>query len=290
MCNSKLKEQKEHSSILLPYSYYSGEIPTHYSRVSIHWHTEFEIIKIMFGECEIMYGSETFTAREGDILIIPPNTLHGIFPYNNFKMQFSSIVFNSSIFGNTLSERSYMHYIQPLISGTLMLPIIISKGSSVYQKLSKTILLVFSHAKKHDELDDLFIKSYLLLFFGTFFKGQAEYPRKTITDKFIVSTVDYISNNYKYDIKIQHLANNVKFSPSYFMKLFKEYTGLTVIEYINRFRIEKACALLLSTNLSISTIAFEVGFKNISNFNRFFKKITHFTPVKYKRQMKTTEN
>ncbi len=286
MCDSMLKEQKVHSTTLLPYHYYSGEIPNHYPKVSIHWHTEFEIINIIFGKCEIIYGSEILIAKSGDILIIPPNTLHGILPYNNFKMKFSSIVFSDSIFGNTVLERSYIHYIHPLVSGSLSIPAVITKKISEYGKLFETITLVFSHAKNNSEIDDLFVKSYILLFFGILFKEQIDYHKEAINSDFLLPTIDYISKNYKEDLKVQHLAENAKYSYSYFMKLFKYYTGLSVVDYINKFRIEQACMLILSTNLSISAIAYEVGFKNISNFNRFFKKITHLTPLKYRQKIK----
>ena len=68
------------------------------------------------------------------------------------------------------------------------------------------------------------------------------------------------------------------------MNRFKEYVGLSAIEYITHFRIEKACKELAGTNKSVMEIAFECGFSNLSNFNRQFRRIAGCSPTKYRKR------
>jgi AraC-like DNA-binding protein len=71
-------------------------------------------------------------------------------------------------------------------------------------------------------------------------------------------------------------------SPSYFSASFKRYTGYSLIDYTNAKRIRLAAKLLLNApNASISDIAIRVGFNNMSNFNRAFRKYIGCTPSEY---------
>ena len=70
-------------------------------------------------------------------------------------------------------------------------------------------------------------------------------------------------------------------SPHYFCKFFKRVTGLTFTEYILRVRIDKAKELLLKNRLSITQIAYEVGFESSSYFHKVFRKLTHLNPKQY---------
>ena len=71
-------------------------------------------------------------------------------------------------------------------------------------------------------------------------------------------------------------------SPSYFSSSFKQYTGYSLIDYTNAKRIRLATKLLVAKrNASISEIAMHVGFNNMSNFNRAFRKYAGCTPSEY---------
>ena len=69
-----------------------------------------------------------------------------------------------------------------------------------------------------------------------------------------------------------------EFYPSIF-KIFKEISGLTFTDYLNRVKIEKAVNLIQTTDLTISSVAEKCGFVNIRSFNRAFKKTTGKTPT-----------
>ena len=66
------------------------------------------------------------------------------------------------------------------------------------------------------------------------------------------------------------------------MRFFKRHMNMTSIEYLNQYRLEMASRQLAETNLSVTSIALESGFNNISYFNRVFKRKFGVTPMEYR--------
>lgn len=98
----------------------------------------------------------------------------------------------------------------------------------------------------------------------------------------ILAALSYIDSNINQRITLQDAANAAMLSPSYFSALFKSYTGYSLIDYTNAKRIELASKTLLSEpNSSVSAVAMGVGFNNMSNFNRAFRKYAGCTPREY---------
>ena len=94
----------------------------------------------------------------------------------------------------------------------------------------------------------------------------------------------FIEANYDRPISLDEAAKVVNTSVRYFCKVFKNYTGITFVDYLTRLRIEKSKNLLLNPNRRVSEVAFEVGFESLAQFNRSFKKHTGMTPTKYRKQ------
>ncbi|EKY23488.1 helix-turn-helix domain-containing protein [Clostridium celatum] len=66
------------------------------------------------------------------------------------------------------------------------------------------------------------------------------------------------------------------------MRFFKKHIGMTCIQYINNYRLEKASLLLNSTSKPIMDISLEVGFDNLSYFNKLFKNKYNLTPKEFR--------
>lgn len=94
----------------------------------------------------------------------------------------------------------------------------------------------------------------------------------------------YVENNYMEKITIEDIANEVDLSQSHFMKYFKNTMGTSFVDYLNEYRLTMASRLLISSDSSILAIASEVGFENLSYFNRIFKKRFGQTPREYRRR------
>ncbi|MEO6134990.1 MAG: AraC family transcriptional regulator [Ginsengibacter sp.] len=92
----------------------------------------------------------------------------------------------------------------------------------------------------------------------------------------------YVQENFKNDISLATVSNLAGLTPQSFCRMFKQKTNKHFVEYLNEVRISKACSLLLSTESPIADIAYQCGFKTISNFNKLFKEIAKTSPSGYR--------
>ena len=99
--------------------------------------------------------------------------------------------------------------------------------------------------------------------------------------------IEYINDNFSEAVTVEKLAEITHISKSYFMRLFKETAGVGAIEYLSQLRIKKVCEILLKTDKTAAEAAFECGFRNISNFNRQFRKFAGCTPKEYRKAYRT---
>ncbi|MFC6669291.1 AraC family transcriptional regulator [Marinobacterium aestuariivivens] len=95
--------------------------------------------------------------------------------------------------------------------------------------------------------------------------------------------VNYIFDHYSGELSLEEVAEHLGMQPTYFSKFFRQATGRRFIEFVNSLRVTRACDLLAHSDLPVTDICFEVGFTNISNFNRRFQALKEMTPSDYRR-------
>ena len=109
------------------------------------------------------------------------------------------------------------------------------------------------------------------------FHGVRHYPALRKAERFIW-------DNFTRKLSLQEIANVSGLSAPYFSTIFKEEMGENLSDYLNRLRVEKAAAMLITTNTSIRKIAKTCGFEDQSWFSKIFKNNTGLTPGKYREQ------
>ena len=109
---------------------------------------------------------------------------------------------------------------------------------------------------------------------------------KTYTDiegKRMRDVFEYTMNNFENPISLMTISDIANMTKNAFCKYFKKRTNKTYITFLNELRIEHACKMLLAhTELPIADIAEQIGFQNISNFNRQFKAVKLTSPSAFK--------
>ncbi len=94
----------------------------------------------------------------------------------------------------------------------------------------------------------------------------------------------FIQNNLARDISLTEIADVAQMTQTSLSRFFRKHAGLNYVEFMTHLRIGKACALLKTTSETISTISFECGYTNISNFNRRFLLLRGCTPSEYRKR------
>jgi AraC-like DNA-binding protein len=95
----------------------------------------------------------------------------------------------------------------------------------------------------------------------------------------------YIFDNFREDISLNTIADVANMNTFAFCRFFKARTQKSFTQFVNETRIGYACKLLSNKENSITDIAYECGFNNVSNFNRFFKVIKRVSPRQYRNQI-----
>ena len=93
----------------------------------------------------------------------------------------------------------------------------------------------------------------------------------------------YIRDNFASEITLDDMAREAGLSTKYFCAFFKTMTGTTPVKYLLTYRIERAARKLIGSDDSITQIAYDCGFNNLSYFIKTFKTIKKITPTSYRR-------
>lgn len=97
--------------------------------------------------------------------------------------------------------------------------------------------------------------------------------------------LDYALNHFKEEITVEEAARLARLSPSAFCRYFKSRTQKSFLNFVIEMRLAEACKLLKETDMPVLDICYESGFKNLSNFNRLFRKQYKQNPLSHRRTM-----
>lgn len=93
--------------------------------------------------------------------------------------------------------------------------------------------------------------------------------------------LEYVNANYKESFEVSKLAKEIYTTPTSLARLFKKHMGMSILTYLHTVRINHAIKLLKTGEMSISEIAKEVGYENINNFYKYFKRFNGMTPAEF---------
>lgn len=287
--NSKpLKENSIHGNPLFPLHVYCHNYTTGKFSVSYHWHEEIELIYIEQGEFLITVNGINIIATPGEIYFINIGELHQIQQSKNEPSIHYAIVFSPELLSFDLYDYCQSYYINPILNETLKFPTTLGADANLNKKIVGEFIDAVSSYRNKPLGWPLTVKSSLFKIISILIENDKLLSGTNLSNdnnykiKLSKNLINYIHNNYKHKITIQDLANEAHMNPQYFCRFFKSTFGKTAIEYINEYRIEKAAEILLSKDVKIMEVCFNVGFDNFSYFIKKFKEYKKCTPSKYK--------
>ena len=180
-------------------------------------------------------------------------------------------------FGKTPFE-SIRHMMKEAQKG-LMFPM--SAIMKVYDKLSGLSQITDRFTALMEFLN---ILHTLSLCTGARTLATTSYAKVNIEDdsRRILRVKKYISDNYKYELRLKDLADLANMSESAFCRFFKLHTGRRLSDYIIDIRLGYATRMLIDTTETIAEISFKCGYNNMSNFNRIFKRKKGCSPTEFR--------
>jgi two-component system response regulator YesN len=143
-------------------------------------------------------------------------------------------------------------------------------------KKFKSISNFNSYKQYNHELKDFIIS------INEYIKTMKEiYGNKDKIDK----AIEFINNNYRKDINLATVSNEVSLNYSYFSQVFKEQTGENFVSYLKRIRINKAKEILRSDESKVYEVGKMVGYDDSKQFSKHFRSVTGVSPIEYKRNL-----
>ncbi len=254
-------------------------VPVKELRWEYHYHPEIELVCVVSGSGSRHVGYHKGNFRNGDLVLIGPNVPHSGFgnnsidPHEEIVIQFKEEIMK---FPSEIEETSALRKL-----------LMLSKFGILFSDKAKKKL----QPKLFQLLDSEGSKRYLLLLNILFELSEdkdyillnKEVMPHTIISKHkerlqIIFT--FLEKNYEKQIDINEVAHLANLTLPAFCNFFKKATKITFSDFVNQYRIDKACTLLLEGK-SISEACYSTGYNSISYFNRSFKKYMNKTPTEF---------
>lgn len=281
-----LEEQISNIDFLLPMKIFNNTLKFGDRSLDVHWHNELEFVIILEGRGYYFINGETLEVEKNDIIIINPGQLHSGFAFENTIIENTNIILKYNLVVSYAIDACQYKYINPLIDEKLRLPSILKNNNIIYKDLYRLLKELEKEYKNKKIGYELKIKAILFNILYLFFSNKLVVKDNLSIDTSHISNIKTIINliqeNYSTEITLSMLSEYVSISQYHLCRIFKKHTGQTITQYINNYRIGIAGKLLTQTDKSITDIALEVGFNNISYFNSRFKKKWLKTPSQYR--------
>lgn len=276
---SELYENKRHGTVDFPFELYSVNKGYPRYEMPFHWHIEYEMIVVKTGCLKLMLDGKSFCVNEGESAFISGGVVHGGFPE---ECEYFCIVFDlASLFKDVaLCSKSIAEFLTNTDYFTGVY------GSTTKQtEIMREILTSMQNTEKGYDLNVIgFLWQLLGAFISKPIEGSIQLNDKVQIQK-LKDVLSYIRKNIDKNITLEELAQVSGMSPRYFCRVFRNMTGRTPIDYVNYYRIETASQMLITTGESITEIALNCGFNDMSYFSKTFKKLKGMSPSKFRQNL-----
>lgn len=250
----------------------------------LHYHTEVQVTAILKGTGIVYGGNNMHKFGPGDIIVfgtqIPHLLKNGTSYYSDDSpgVLSHSLFFDKDNFGGGLFKIREMANISHLLDNATRG--IVLNDLTLNEKIASAVNL------KNENLVIL-----LLDILNSIEKSNVTYINNELYNLSLDENVgsrlneilEYTFSHIDQKIHIESAAQKANLSKSQFSRYFKTHTGKSYIQFLNEVRVENACTLLLEKKDNIETICYKVGFHNVSNFNRIFKKVKNMSPKEYRK-------
>jgi len=272
------EENRQHGTEEFPVEFYSVNEQHPRYNMPYHWHKEAELLHIIHGEFHLSLDGSEIILKEGEICYIPGGALHGGEPSN---CTYECIDFDVAVLLQHIQP--IRHQLRRIECETSMIQ---SRFTSSEPEVLSCAYQLFSCARTRSEGWELGLLAQLYSFFGIIIQNHYFFQKELKKDNLqkvqqIKATIEYIESNYNQPITLNDLARTSGLSPKYFCRYFRMIVKRTPIDYLNYYRIERACYLLEQHAYSVTEIAYDCGFNDISYFIRCFRKYKATTPYQY---------
>lgn len=261
--------------------------------VSWHYHSELELVLKAESCGEMIVGNYVGSFHDGNLFLLGENLPHywkndeAYYQANDLKAVSIVAHFEKNFLGESFFRIPEMQAIEALFErakrgiffGRDLTQKVLPKIEDVLQVSGFRRIVAFL-----DILNTLAVSDDFILLATEGFTQDVSLQQSEPLKK----VYEYVMTNFKSDISQTEVASKVGMNISAFSRFFHKSTKKTFTQFVNEVRLSYACRLIMEGEFNISQIAYESGYKNLSNFNSQFKTMFKQTPTEYKANLSRT--
>lgn len=247
---------------------------------SFHWHSFCEITYVEQGIGSYYVNGLEYSVKKGDLIIFNNAELHG-WRVSDEDMHVTVMIFPTEFIADSTSIFNN-DYLEPFVERGSNFKNKVDSKDAVTIEIGRVMEEIFREYSTHPVGYQLMVKAdvfriltLLIRYYQndvkTALSGENLMEKKNAMKR-LEEAFYYINSHYTERITLDEVAKSVYMSPNYFSMYFKKVTSNNFSEYVTKLRLKKANEMTMTTDKSMSEIAMECGFRNMSNFYRLYKK------------------
>ena len=257
-----------------------------------HAHLGLELIHVRAGWSKLWIGGKVYTNRPGRLTVIDASRRHMLFSPKDSVYDRTVIHLLPERLSRHLSQ-SFMSYLWPWWPWALPEPI---WQVDLDPEIEQEVTQLAREARKEFEANLPGAAANSALLIGRLFillhrlyraSEPGAFGSSDAGDSIVERVVAYVREHYPERIGTSKIARDLNIDPSQACRAFQRKTGRTISSFLNEYRIVTARNLILTTDMSMTDVALEVGFTDPGNFSKQFKRWTNVSPSEYRRLYKS---
>jgi len=274
--------------LLFPFSFVYQDTKSPQNELSDHMHDHYEIVYVYNGKGTFFIGDVFYDMQQGDVFLIPNNTIHRALPNKDDPITSTIIFFSPTLLYKDMVDDSFSYlHLFDLTKKSKNYKISLPLKEQVKMEEQLQLILQETNSRlmgsRHACL--LIVHQIILDLYRIRINGKQELSEgKSYSSEWMKDILIYINEHMDEPLTLTILAQKALVSPAHFSRVFKETTGIGLVVYVNTKRIIKAKELLQETNHTIAHIAEMCGFESMPQFYRTFKKYNEKTPATFRKE------
>ncbi|MBI1227621.1 MAG: helix-turn-helix domain-containing protein [Bacteroidetes bacterium] len=251
-----------------------------------HCHPEYEIVFISNGRGKRQIAGHISYYHEGDLVFLGPNIPHLGFAQELYEEHQEIVIqLKGDFLGNDFLEKPEMGAVKQLFERA-------KSGVTFY---GHTKWVIGEMLTKMTQMDNFHRLLELLRVLQLLATSEDFVPLninhvsaevKPQDHQRMRKVFEFVEENFRRQFLQDEVAGHINMTTPAFCRFFKKLNHKVFTDFLNEYRIARACNLLAGDSQSISTVCFDSGFNNLSHFNKQFRLVTGQTPSEYRKSLR----
>lgn len=253
-----------------------------------HYHKEVEFLAIIEGHLGIQSKHNYVVLGPGDVMVLGSSQLHRTHKASTDTLRY--VVFQVDLERHfDQSTMPYLYCFSELTQPLDNLNYIFAENETAKCEMHALIMEIFQESQTRMRGYELAIsasiKELMLLLLRADTRNVLNYTEEAGLNR-LRPVLDYVDAHLQDKLAVEDACALLNLSYHYFIKYFKRIMGVSFMDHVNYKRIKRAECLLLTSELSITDVGYEVGISNMAQFYKLFKRHNQCSPKEFKMRMR----